>query len=139
MSVEDGEIELKTRGELDIIDITSYVSDSVHKSRMKDGIICIFVPGSTGAITTIEYEPGLLEDLPRALERIIPRELHYEHQKIWMDGNGHSHIRASMLGPSLVVPFKDGELELGTWQQIIFIELDIRARNRKIILKMIGE
>jgi secondary thiamine-phosphate synthase enzyme len=97
------------------------------------------VPGSTGALTTIEYEPGLLHDLPTALERVAPRETSYEHDKRWHDGNGHSHVRASILGPSLTVPFEDGKLILGTWQQIIFIELDVRARTRDLVVQIIGE
>jgi len=97
------------------------------------------VPGATGAVTTIEYEPGLLKDLPAILERISPKGMEYEHELRWHDGNGHSHCRASILGPSLTVPFVDKKLTLGTWQQIVFVELDVRSRNRKLIVQIIGE
>lgn len=139
MAVVTGRVSLKTKGESDIIDVTDNVGEAVKNSRLQRGIATIFVPGSTGALTTIEYEPGLLHDLPTALERIAPRETSYEHDKRWHDGNGHSHVRASILGPSLTVPFEDGKLILGTWQQIIFIELDVRARTRDLVVQIIGE
>ncbi|MEM2865349.1 MAG: secondary thiamine-phosphate synthase enzyme YjbQ, partial [Candidatus Bathyarchaeia archaeon] len=115
------------------------VQRAVYESGLENGIVTIFVSGSTGALTTIEYEPGLLRDLPEALERIAPRDIPYEHEKRWHDGNGHSHVRASLLGPSLTVPFINRRLALGTWQQIIFIELDVRPRSRNLILQIIGE
>jgi secondary thiamine-phosphate synthase enzyme len=130
---------LHTKGENDIIDITDDVSKAIKESKLKNGSVVIFVPGSTGAITTIEYEPGLLKDFPRVLERIAPKDIEYEHHKTWHDWNGHSHVRASLLGPSLTIPFINGALTLGTWQQIVFIELDIRKRERKLILQIIGE
>jgi secondary thiamine-phosphate synthase enzyme len=130
---------LHTKGENDIIDITDDVSKAVKESKLKNGSVVIFVPGSTGAITTIEYEPGLLKDFPRMLERIVPKDIEYEHHKTWHDWNGHSHVRASLLGPSLTIPFINGALTLGTWQQIVFIELDVRKRERKLILQIIGE
>ena len=139
MAVATGRFSLKTKGESDIIDVTDNVGEAVKNSRLRRGIATIFVPGSTGALTTIEYEPGLLHDLPTALERIAPRKTSYEHDKRWHDGNGHSHVRASILGPSLTVPFEDGKLILGTWQQIIFIELDVRARTRDLVVQIIGE
>ncbi|MFX0097429.1 MAG: secondary thiamine-phosphate synthase enzyme YjbQ [Candidatus Hodarchaeota archaeon] len=111
----------------------------VSKSGLSDGIATIFVPGATGAVTTIEYEPGLLKDLPAILERISPKDMEYEHELRWHDGNGHSHCRASILGPSLTVPFVDKRLTLGTWQQVVFVELDVRPRNRKLIVQIIGE
>lgn len=129
----------QTRGENDILDITEDVTRELNTTKMKNGIITIFIPGSTGAITTIEYEPGLLLDLPNTLEKIAPRNLSYEHEKRWHDGNGHSHVRASLIGPSLTVPFADNVLTLGTWQQIVFLELDARNRRRKIILQIMGE
>ena len=129
----------QTRGENDILDITEDVTRALNTSKMKNGTVTIFIPGSTGAITTIEYEPGLLLDLPNTLEKIAPRNLSYEHEKRWHDGNGHSHVRASLIGPSLTVPFVDKVLALGTWQQIVFLELDARNRRRKIILQIIGE
>ena len=109
------------------------------ETKLKNGIVTVFVPGSTGALTTIEYEPGLLKDFPNMLERIAPKNLVYEHEKRWHDGNGHSHVRASLIGPSLTVPFANGRLTLGTWQQIIFMELDVRSRARNLILQIMGE
>ncbi|HZY94100.1 MAG TPA: secondary thiamine-phosphate synthase enzyme YjbQ [Candidatus Bathyarchaeia archaeon] len=105
---------------------------------MRNGIIVLFLPGSTAALTTIEYEPGLLHDFPAMLDRIAPSNIPYEHENHWHDGNGHSHVRASLLGPDLTIPLQDGKLVLGTWQQIVFIELDIRPRNREIIIQLIG-
>lgn len=139
MVIVSEELHFKTRGELEIKDITDSVQRILSNSNLKDGIITVFVPGSTGSLTTIEYEPGLLNDLPRALEVIAPTNIPYEHNKRWHDGNGRSHVRASMLGPSLTIPFIKGKLTLGTWQQIIFLELDVRPRTRHLILQMIGE
>ena len=139
MVVFKEEIPIKTKGEEDIVDITGEVTHAVKNSKLRDGMACVFVPGSTGAVTTIEYEPGLLTDLPRALERLFSKKIEYEHHLRWHDGNGHSHVRAAFIGPSLTVPFSDGRLTLGTWQQIVFIELDIRPRHRKIIVQIIGE
>lgn len=134
------EERISTKGENHILDITEIVNKNVKKSNIKNGLVNIFVPGSTGAITTIEYEPGLCEnDLPEALNRIAPKNARYIHHLRWGDDNGHSHVRASIIGPSLTVPIKNGELVLGTWQQIIFIELDTRPRNRRIALTIIGE
>jgi len=99
----------------------------------------MFVPGSTAALTTVEFEPGLVQDLPAFFERIIPRRAHYHHEDTWHDGNGHSHVRASLLGPSLTVPFKDGALLLGTWQQIVLIDFDNRRRRRKLVVQLSGE
>jgi secondary thiamine-phosphate synthase enzyme len=132
-------IEFKTRGNGDMIDITSDVSQAVANSGLMEGAAVIFVPGATGALTTIEYEPGLVRDMHDALERLAPQNLEYAHNLRWGDGNGHSHIRASLIGPSLTVPFTDGRLMLGTWQQIIFLDLDNRARQRKIIVQIMGE
>ena len=132
-------ISVSTKGETDIINITDDVSKIVEKSGMKNGIGCVFVPGSTGAITTIEYEPGLLQDLPKALERLFPKNIEYKHHETWHDGNGHSHVRASIIGPSLAVPIKNGKLILGTWQQIVFVELDVRKRKRGIIVQIVGD
>lgn len=132
-------VSIKTKGEIDIINLTDRVERAVKKSGLHDGIVTVFVPGSTGALTTIEYEPGLLHDLPAALERVAPKDVNYEHDKRWHDGNGHSHIRASILGPSLTVPFINGGLTLGTWQQIVFVELDVRPRTRELVVQIIGE
>ena len=122
-----------------MVDITDQTLKAVQETNIKDGIVTVFVSGSTGAITTIEYEPGLRSDFPKMLNRIVPRNIDYEHDKTWHDGNGHSHVRASLIGPSLTIPFKDGNLILGTWQQIVFFELDTRSRERTITIQMIGE
>ncbi|OYT58482.1 secondary thiamine-phosphate synthase enzyme [Euryarchaeota archaeon ex4484_178] len=133
------EINLSTSGEVDIIDITGMVESIVERSGIKNGIALVFAIGSTAAITTIEYEPGLKKDLPAALERLFPRGINYEHEKTWHDGNGHSHIRASFLKPDLCVPIVDGHLILGTWQQVVFVELDIRRRERRVAVQIIGD
>lgn len=132
-------LSLKTRGEVDIIDITSEVERVVSSSGVKNGIVVVFNRGSTGAISTIEYEPGLIEDLPAALERLFPKGIEYKHHLRWHDGNGHSHIRATFLKPSLSIPVVEGSMPLGTWQQIVFIELDVRPRERNIIVQVVGE
>ncbi len=132
-------IPLKTRGEGDIRDITKQVQKITQKSGIKNGLVCIFNSGSTGAVTTLEYEPGLLVDLPGALERLAPKDASYQHELHWHDGNGHSHVKASIIGPSLTVPLKNGHLLLGTWQQIVFVELDVRPRSRNLLVQLIGE
>ena len=139
MSVYSDEISIQTKGEVDIVDITEDLQNCVIKSKIKDGIVCIFVPGSTGTITTIEYEPGLKKDFPRALQKIAPKGEHYAHHETWHDDNGHSHVRASLMGPSITVPVRDGKIIHGTWQQIVFVELDTSNRNRDIIVQIIGE
>ena len=139
MVTYSGRITLKTTGEPQIIDITDEVEGHVESSGIKSGLITVFVTGSTGAITTIEYEPGLLKDLPEAFERIAPKDAIYEHHLRWQDGNGHSHVRAAIIGPSLTVPIIDSCLPLGTWQQIVFLELDARPRQRKLIVQAVGE
>jgi secondary thiamine-phosphate synthase enzyme len=108
------------------------------RKKLENGIVTIFVSGSTAAVTTIEYEPGLRSDFPMMLNRIIPKDMEYKHDETWYDGNEHSHVRASLIGPSLTVPFKDRNLILGTWQQIVFIELDIRSRERRITLQIVN-
>ena len=138
MSVVTKELHFDTKGEVDIRDITEKVNGALRESEIEDGIVTIFVPGATGAVTTIEYEPGLLLDLPAALERLFPRGIEYEHEYRWHDGNGHSHVRASFLGPSLTVPFRNKTLMLGTWQQVVFVELDNKRRSRRVILQIIG-
>jgi secondary thiamine-phosphate synthase enzyme len=120
-----------------MIDITRSIFRAVEDSKIKYGIVTVFVAGSTAAVTTIEYEPGLKIDFPNMLSRIAPKNLEYEHDKTWHDGNGY--IRASLVSPSLTIPFKDGRLLLGTWQQIVILEMDIRQRERKIILQIMGE
>ncbi len=138
MAVVTKELHFETQGEVEIVDITERVNSKLRETEIEDGIITIFVPGATGAITTIEYEPGLLQDLPNALERLFPKGMAYEHEHRWHDGNGHSHVRASFLGPSLTVPFHARRLILGSWQQVVFVELDNRKRTRRIILQIMG-
>ena len=139
MTVITKMIKISSKRENDMLDITDQTSKVIQESKLKDGIVTLFVAGSTAAITTIEYEPGLRNDFPKMLNRIIPKNIEYEHDNTWHDGNGHSHVRASLIGPSLTVPFKDGRLILGTWQQIVFLELDTRSRERKITTQIIGE
>jgi len=133
------EFTIETKGENDFIDITPKVIEIVRKSGIKNGLVNVFLPGSTGAITTMEYEPGLKKDLALALARIAPSDIYYYHHERWGDDNGRSHVKASIVGPSLTVPLKNGELILGTWQQIVFLELDTRPRVRRIIVTVIGE
>jgi secondary thiamine-phosphate synthase enzyme len=139
MTVITQTINVKTKGQDNIIDITKQTSKEIEESKIKNGIATIFVSGSTAALTTIEYEPGLLSDFPNMLDRIAPKNIEYGHEKMWHDGNGHSHVRASLIGPSLTVPFSNGGLMLGTWQQIVLVELDTKSRDRSLILQIIGE
>ncbi len=132
-------IHLDTGGRCDILDITSRIAGIVGESALTSGICTVFSTGSTCSIITIEYEDGLLKDFPRAMERIAPENIEYEHHLRWGDGNGHSHIRASIVGPSLSVPFVDRKLTLGTWQQIAFVDFDVRARKRTVEVMLVGE
>lgn len=139
MAVVTRHVEVRSRTENDVVDITKNVQKAVQESGLKVGIATVFVSGSTATVTTMEFEPGLIEDFPKMLERVSPRDISYEHQKTWQDDNGRSHVKASLVGSSLSVPFVDGILTLGTWQQIVFVELDIRPRTRKIVVQMVGE
>ena len=139
MTVITKQLSIHSKEEGEIVDITNKIGQSVSETNLKNGNVTVFVSGSTGALTTIEYEPGLVQDLPKIMERIAPKDLFYEHERRWHDGNGHSHIKAALIGPSLTVPFVNGRLTLGTWQQIVFVELDIRSRVRTIIIQIIGE
>lgn len=139
MTVESQTLRFQTRREAEILDITEKVQDLVVASKIRNGVVFLFVPGSTAALTTIEYEPGLLSDLPTTLDRIAPKDGRYAHEEHWHDGNGHSHVRASLIGPDLSVPFQNGKLALGTWQQIVFVELDVRPRQRTVVVQMMGE
>lgn len=132
-------IVARSNGENDMIDITRQTDEAVKASKLQDGIVIIFVSGSTAAVTTLEYEPGLKKDFPEMLARIAPKEIEYKHDNAWHDGNGHSHVRASLIGPSLAVPFNNKSLMLGTWQQIVLLEMDTRPRERKVVLQMIGD
>lgn len=132
-------ISLRTKGFGDIIDITPKVKNSVEHSGIKDGLVTIFCPGSTGAITTIEYESGVLRDLQKVIERLVPSDIPYDHDRRWGDGNGFAHVRAALMKPSLSVPIITGNITLGTWQQIVFIDFDNRKRERDLILQVMGD
>ena len=133
------EIRLDTEGHCDILDITSQVSTAVEESQLQDGTVTVFCPGSTGGLTTIEYESGALHDLEQVLDEIAPPDRDYRHHLRWGDDNGHSHVRSAMIGPSLTIPFVEGDLTLGTWQQIVFLDFDTRPRSRTLVLQIMGE
>ncbi|MBN1507899.1 MAG: YjbQ family protein [Sedimentisphaerales bacterium] len=138
--VKTEQIAVPTRGNTHVVDITGLVCDVVAGSGLTAGVVTLFHVGSTGALTTTECEPGLVNhDLKAAFERVAPEDGRYEHEQTWNDDNGHSHVRASLLGPSLSVPFVDGRLTLGTWQQIILVDFDTRGRNRTVICQIMGE
>ncbi|MCH8028820.1 MAG: YjbQ family protein [Candidatus Dadabacteria bacterium] len=139
MSVVTKGIELQTRGETDVIDITRDVQDAVSRSELSSGTATVFVSGSTAGVTTIEYESGAVRDFQGAIDRIAPKDIHYYHDARWGDGNGYSHVRAATLGPSLTVPFSSKKLLLGTWQQIVLVDFDNRPRSRKIVVQLMGE
>jgi secondary thiamine-phosphate synthase enzyme len=130
---------METKGEGDMIDITEILANVLNKVGLRNGLLTSFIPGSTAALTTIEYEPGLKTDFPSAMNRLIPRDIPYEHNKTWHDGNGHSHVKASIIGPSLSIPFQDGKLILGTWQQVVLLEMDTRSRSRRLVIQVMGE
>jgi secondary thiamine-phosphate synthase enzyme len=133
-------LQVRTRGNNHVVNITDEVGWAVSESRLTDGVVTVFNVGSTAGVTTTEFEPGLVNhDLEAAFERIAPAAGRYEHEETWHDDNGHSHVRASLLGPSLSVPFSDGKLLLGTWQQIILVDFDTRARTRTVICQIVGE
>ena len=139
MVVTTKKIALRTRREGEMIDLTPEIEGAVRSTGLSNGIVTVFIQGSTGAVTTIEFEPGLLQDLPEALERIAPQDVPYQHEERWHDGNGRSHVRASILGPDITIPFVEGKLTLGTWQQVVFVELDVRSRSRELIVQVVGE
>ena len=132
-------ISVSTRGDTDIINITDAIEQKLSRSGLQKGVVVVSSAGSTASITTCEYEPGLVEDLKRAYEKLIPQDKNYSHNNAWHDGNAHAHLRASITGPSVAVSFSDGSLCLGTWQQVILIDFDNRPRQRKILLQFIGE
>jgi len=132
-------ISLQTKGHCDIIDITPQVEQQVAKAKVDSGTVTVFVTGSTAGITTIEFEPGLLADLKEMWQRLVPENIPYAHDRAWGDGNGHSHIRASLLGASLVIPFSHKRLALGTWQQIVLVDFDNRPRSRQVVVQVMGE
>ena len=139
MAVDTKKIKIKSRGEIDILNITESVSAELSKSKINDGIINIFVSGSTASISTIEFEPNLVSDFSDAMERLVPSSIKYKHKETWGDDNGKSHVRATLMGPSLTLPFSDKKLLLGTWQQVVFLDFDVPAREREIILQIIGD
>ena len=139
MTVKTTSISLSTNGNADIQDITDQIANAVSKSGLISGIATVFCPSSTSALTTIEYESGALNDLRRLFDEIIPADREYAHNERWHDGNGHSHIRAALVGPSMTIPFVDGQLSLGTWQQVIYVDFDNRPRQRKLVVQLIGE
>jgi secondary thiamine-phosphate synthase enzyme len=139
MNVATRTIDVSTRGDCDIIDITADIARELDNADIDNGTVTIFITGSTAGVTTIEYEPGLIKDLKNAFDRLIPQNISYDHDMRWHDGNGHAHVRASILGASLVVPFNNKRMELGTWQQIIIVDFDNRPRKRDILLQIMGD
>jgi secondary thiamine-phosphate synthase enzyme len=139
MAIFSETISLSTKGFSDILDITHQVDAVTDRSGIKNGLVTVFCPGSTGSVTTIEHETGVLRDLQRAIEKIAPSNIPYEHDKRWGDGNGFSHVRAALMKPSLTIPLIGGKLALGTWQQIVFIDFDNRSRERNLTVQIMGE
>jgi len=137
--IQTSEIKLTSTGSGDIIDITEDISQIVNSSDINSGTVTVFVPGSTAGLTTIEYEPGLLKDVPELLEKLIPSDRNYHHDDTWHDGNGFSHLRSALIGPDITIPFVSKCLTLGTWQQVVFLEFDNRSRQRILVVQMIGE
>jgi secondary thiamine-phosphate synthase enzyme len=139
MAIEAHHFLVKTTAQTDIIDITPQVTRDISRSSAQNGAVALFIPGSTAALTTIEYESGAINDLKAAIERMAPEDLYYEHNERWRDGNGYSHVRSALLGPSLYIPIIEGQLALGAWQQIVLLDFDNRPRERRIIAQVIGE
>ena len=139
MQARVNHIFLTTHGNTDIIDITQQVIDCLHSSGLINGLVTIFCPSSTSGVTTIEYEPGVVQDLKQIFSTMVPREFDYQHDEAWHDGNGHSHIRSALLKTSITIPIVDGRMTLGTWQQIVYIDFDTKPRKREIIIQILGE
>lgn len=139
MDVITGHIEVSTKGDSEVVDITDEVAEKVKTCGLQSGIVTVFVSGSTASVTTTEYEPGLRKDITEMLEKLAPKDTRYHHNDTWGDGNGYAHVRASFLGPSLTIPFTNGKLLLGTWQQIVLIDFDNRKRFRDIIIQILGK
>ncbi len=139
MAVATATFSLQTRGEGDAHDVTDAVARAVSGSGVRSGVATVFCPSSTSALTTIEFEPGAVSDLRRVFDEIVPRDREYRHNERWHDGNGHSHVRAALLGPSLSIPFLDGRLALGTWQQVIYLDFDVRPRRRELVVQIVGD
>jgi secondary thiamine-phosphate synthase enzyme len=139
MPVITTSLRLKTQGHADVLDITERIGECVLQSGFHNGIVTVFCPSSTSAVTTIEYESGCVSDLKRLFDDLLPEDRNYQHNSRWGDGNGHSHIRAALLGASLTVPFVSARLTLGTWQQVVYVDFDVRPRQRDLVVQMIGE
>ena len=139
MPVQSFSFRIKTNGFSDVHDVTSKVQEKLQTPTLRNGVLNVFVSGSTAGITTIEYESGAVADLKKAVERIAPQNMHYDHSARWGDGNGFAHVRAALLGPSLSIPFVEAELQLGTWQQIVLIDFDNRPRQREVLVQIVGE
>jgi len=137
--VKTEKIEFSSKGYCHIVNLTSEVAQKIASSSINSGTVTVFTPSATSGLTTIEYEPGLLEDMPEFFEKIIPSNIPYKHDMTWQDGNGFSHVRSALVGPDLTVPFTDGEMHLGTWQNIVFVDFDNRNRRRNVILQIMGE
>jgi secondary thiamine-phosphate synthase enzyme len=139
MRIHFSEINLEATSGTDILDITREAEKEVLQSGVASGTMVVFISGATGAVTTIEYESGVVNDLRKVIDRLVPRDIPYEHDKRWGDGNGYSHVRASLLGPSVSIPIRDKRLLLGTWQQIVVIDFDNRPRTRRVVVQIMGE
>jgi secondary thiamine-phosphate synthase enzyme len=139
MTVQNRQILIQTTGKTDVMDVTEEVAREVRESNVRDGAVTLFIPGSTAALTTIEFESGVINDLKKAIERIAPEDIYYEHNERWGDGNGYSHVRAAIFGPSLHIPIVDGKMTLGTWQQIVLLDFDNRPRKRRIVVQISQE
>ncbi|MFO7857500.1 MAG: secondary thiamine-phosphate synthase enzyme YjbQ [Ectothiorhodospiraceae bacterium] len=137
--LETRTVVFSTEAEMDVVDVTKDVADILNETAVSDGVVTVFVPGSTGGVTTMEFEPGLVKDMQELFEKLVPRDHYYHHEERWHDKNGHSHVRASLIGPSVTIPFRDKRLMLGTWQQIVFFDFDVRARERELIVHINGE
>ena len=133
------QISLQTKGECDIIDITALVQQRLSETGVKDGVVTVFITGSTAGVTTIENEPGLIADFKAMWERVVPKNMEYRHDRAWGEGNGYSHVRASLLGASLAVPFNNKKMSLGTWQQLVVVDFDKRPRSRQVLMQIMGE
>jgi secondary thiamine-phosphate synthase enzyme len=139
MKIISDSLNISTEGFNDMKDLTPAIAEKLAAHRLRDGVVNLFVPGSTAGLTTIEYEPGLVEDFSRFMEKVAPSNVPYNHDRRWGDGNGFSHVRASLLGPSLTVPFSGARLSLGTWQQVVLVDFDNGPRNRTVLLQFLGE
>ncbi|MBU0985379.1 MAG: secondary thiamine-phosphate synthase enzyme YjbQ [candidate division Zixibacteria bacterium] len=137
--VETQSYRFQTKGDGEMVDLTPEMKMAISRSSISSGIVTAFVPGSTGGITTVEYEPGLLKDVPELMEKLVPRDQTYAHDETWHDGNGFSHLRAALIGPDITVPFTNNRMMLGTWQQVVFLDFDNRPREREVIFQIMGE